>query len=344
MEPEPTYAFGEFLACRAIPAELRRWAPVDPEKWHTKRWHTHRRAPNRFEKDGIDLEVDYQGKWRITDRQMALLDSLVCERLSAHPESNIALLASFEKDPNGRIGPLSHLQLKGAEEDAINSVAVYLVKDRHGRGLFAFSLKCGELYDQVSEEIEAVKSLKKAFFDHEEIRGLPYSEKASRFRKFCHDKLVKPQHVELVLKMFKDLSSGKEGRIKHVSKTISGILLVDFCKNFGASEDWKKLGLGTDRPMGEILFWKFVAPIVVNASKIVGCEYMFLYAADLTEDGQLINYYSGSLNFKREHEFGTNKPTYDLLCPLMSQRVSDMELYMNVYFDNFNMSPECDFA
>lgn len=144
--------------------------------------------------------------------------------------------------------------------------------------------------------------------------------------------------------MQKELFSSNQGQVQHVSKTISGLLLVDFCKNFSATAiaAWKNIGIGVERPMGEVLFWWFVAPLIMKVSKLVGCEYLFLYAADLTEDESLINYYSDALNFQRETQFGVNKPVYDLLCPLMSQRIIDMKRQRKRYFQMFNMKPEDD--
>lgn len=36
-------------------------------------------------------------------------------------------------------------------------------------------------------------------------------------------------------------------------------------------------------PMGETLYWKFIAPKFFEVQKIAGCEFAFLFAADLSE-------------------------------------------------------------
>lgn len=281
-------------------------------------------------------------KWCITAKQKAILDSLVCERLSANQNGNVAILHGFKGAPSERVGPLLHLKNDGISDDKSNSVAVYVIKTKQDEGLFAFSLKCGELYDRDSKEFNATQALKKAFFDNAEISNLPEKEQIILFLKLCHAKKIDETIAKKAIKMQKDLLSSAQGQVNHVSKTFSGILLVDFCKNFSANDVWNKLGIGVDRPMGEVLFWRFIAPLILKVSKLVGCEYLFLYAADLTEDESLINYYSEALNFQREKTFGVNKPVYDLLCPLMSQRIIDMQRQRKRYFQTFNMKPEDD--
>ena len=85
---------------------------------------------------------------RITDKQQELLDSLVCERLSSRNE-NLRLVGCF---CNARNDKLEHI-LKGevCEEDEAGNIAYYLIKNKDGRILFYFSLKCGMLYDKYSE-------------------------------------------------------------------------------------------------------------------------------------------------------------------------------------------------
>jgi hypothetical protein len=281
-------------------------------------------------------------KWHITDSQKSILDSIICERLSADPRGNVAVLSAFAKNPHGRNGPLSHLQNQGLEDDQSCSSAVYIIKTQRDEGLLAFSLKCGEMYVRDSREFNATQALKKAFFDDGEVSRLPREEQISRFLEICRKKSIDEAQADLAIKMYKDLCNSEKGLVRHVPNTVPGILLVDFCKNFGVSETWRALGLGVERPMGEILFWRFVVPIALSVKKIIGCEYMFLYAADLTQDETLINYYSEALNFKRETKYGVNKPVYDLLCPLMTQAISDMESRRNRYFQEFNMSPDDD--
>lgn len=89
--------------------------------------------------------------------------------------------------------------------------------------------------------------------------------------------------------------------------------------------------------MGEVIFWRFIVPKFFEVQEIVGCEYAFLFAADLSEDRTLINYYNVSLKFAIDVPMGTNKPLYDFTCAFMCQKLSMLKENRKVYFDNFNI-------
>ena len=81
---------------------------------------------------------------KITEQQIAALESLTCERLS----SNVSNLREIEAFDNNRNENLVYaLKNQAFTEDEENSIAYYLVKDEDGDILFYFSLKCGSLYD-----------------------------------------------------------------------------------------------------------------------------------------------------------------------------------------------------
>ena len=124
-------------------------------------------------------------------------------------------------------------------------------------------------------------------------------------------------------------------KISRVLATHSGVELVHFCTNDNMKSRWKEYGMG--HPMGETLFWKFIASKFFKVQNIVGCEYAFLFAADLSEEGSLVNYYDVALNFKKRLDVGTNKPFYDFCCDFMCQEINDMKKKREQFFENFNI-------
>ena len=86
---------------------------------------------------------------RITKEQLAIIDSLTCERLTIS-EANKTVIQNFENNRNK--GLVDSLREEAWEEDANGSVAYYLIKDKEGYALFFFSLKCGALFEQLNEE------------------------------------------------------------------------------------------------------------------------------------------------------------------------------------------------
>lgn len=74
--------------------------------------------------------------------------------------------------------------------------------------------------------------------------------------------------------------------------------------------------------------------------KTIGCQYVFLFAADMSEDATLINYYNVALKFGQPTDISTNKPQYDLCCQFMCQGIGDLKKNQEEFFNNFN--PDAD--
>lgn len=85
---------------------------------------------------------------KITKEQIALIDSLHCERLSAN-EKNLRLIDSFYSTRNNNVAEA--LLNEAYQEDESGVVAYYVVKDAYDNVLFFFSLKCGLLFDEFIE-------------------------------------------------------------------------------------------------------------------------------------------------------------------------------------------------
>ena len=291
---------------------------------------------------------------RITTEQEHILDELVCERLSDNPENDV-LIQDFESERGVLI--VNYLKQYGLKEDSEGNTAFYIVKTKKNDVLMFFSLKCGELFDPLFDEAEVtenyeeylliVQALKNADIDEEA------QEKAITKLRAMSKAQGEPLHKVLnhVLKetktkaqMLKMLNSDKktEGNenISRVSKTYPGVELVHFCTNDNAKAAWSMLGI--NRPMGEVIFWRKIVPKFFEVQKIVGCEYAFLFAADLSEDRTLINYYNVSLKFEMDVEVGTNKPFYDFACAFMCQKLSSLKNNEKEYFNNFNIDSTDD--
>lgn len=92
--------------------------------------------------------------------------------------------------------------------------------------------------------------------------------------------------------------------------------------------------------MGTVIFWHFLVPKICELRTIVGCEYLFLFAADLTPDEFLVNYYKSNLGFKDSNEHSTAIPLYDYACKFMYQELKDIEKRRLDFYADFN--PEED--
>lgn len=282
---------------------------------------------------------------QITEKQQQILNSLVCERLSSN-EKNLRLVNAFR---NVRNGSLEHtLKNEAYEEDEAGNIAYYLIKDKDENILFYFSIKCGILYDLFGEE-EKLRKINDLFHFLVELEKDPSSTKEDketiasilesiRTRKgLVKKELSKISHIKKS-QIIEDLSKESEDNLKRVGKTFAGVEIVHFCANDNYRSSWEKFNI--KQKMGTVVFWHFLIPKICELRKIVGCEYLFLFAADLTPDELLVNYYKSNLGFRDSNEYGTAIPLYDYACKFMHQELKDIEERRNNFYLEFNPDEE----
>ena len=230
----------------------------------------------------------------LTTEQIQKLETLSCERLSANQE-NFDLVEEFYNTKNGSL--VDTLKNEAFDDDEHNRIAYYVVKDGRGDIVFFFSLKCGLLYDEFIEG----DRLKEMQSFYAQILKMCKDESLSREEKLVVNSLmeqvrskkgIKKEDVAKVLHFSQDSDEFSKifvKNLKNVGKTFAGVEIVHFCANDGWRDNWKDWKI--PMKLGSFIFWKFVVKNVLELMKFVGCEYLFLFAADLTEDEELIKYY-----------------------------------------------------
>lgn len=277
---------------------------------------------------------------RITEKQQQILNGLRCERLSKD-EMNLRLVDSFYNYRNDSIADV--LRNEAYEEDESGKVAYYVVKGENGEILFFFSLKNGMLYDQHLDE-KTLKLLKQLYDYLEQLNAdadLTDDERQvieTVKEKVRSRKGLTKAELERIpkknAKILEDLEQELNKNITHVGRTYSGVELVHFCANNATDDFWQGLGLPQDR--GTVVFWHFIVPIVIEVRSLVGCEYLFLFAADMSEHHTLQDYYHNQMGFNDEGERATAKPLYDLSCKFMYQEADSLAERRDEFFENFN--------
>lgn len=281
---------------------------------------------------------------RITDDQRIILEELKCERLSSNYD-NMRLIDNFFNRRNPSL--VQTLQNEAMEEDIEGKIAYYIVKDKYDNILFFFSLKSGSLYDSHLDAnvIKLFKTLNAYIQDSLSDPDLTdkqrmdlniFQEKIRSHKcvtRYDLDNLPKKK-AELFADLEKELSKD----VTHVGKTFSSIELVHFCANNNCDDVWASLGM--PHSIGVIVFWNFIVEIVLKVRKLIGNQYLFLFAADLSDNDSLIGYYKDRLDFMRDEERATIKPIYDLSCEFMYQETNDIEERRKMFFDNFNLEKE----
>ncbi|MDE7313336.1 MAG: hypothetical protein K2N87_17225 [Eubacterium sp.] len=249
---------------------------------------------------------------------------------------------------------VNYLQTFAWKEDLDCHTAYYVIKSPANEIVLFFSLKCGALFDPLDEDIieqraqraqELLKLVQSINSSGQEREfALQILEHFRSGQDISIEQLKRKIKINAMQaqQIWKQLNYDKnhEGneQIIRVGHTYPGIEIVHFCSNDLIKEQWKSLNL--NHPMGEVMFWQYIVPIICDVQKHIGCQYAFLFAADASEDGILINYYNVALKFEQPTEVGTNKPRYDLCCEFMCQEINQLKKHRQEYFDHFNPEDE----
>lgn len=302
---------------------------------------------------------------KLNDEQKAYLKSLVCQRLAEKPE-NREFIQGFVnmRNPN-----LSEALKKGWFRDKEDKLAFYIVKDpKLDVPLLFFSLKCGELTTPF--DLERKKEILR---NAEMLYAAATGHKSEDWAKDVIDKMkakgLSDDKIEeefrnryegnLALLSFYDREKLEEGQnIVRVQETYAAVELVHFCvfdpignvefpehwseeqkeqyilKRNAVLRKWKTMGMD-NQSVGKTLFWHCVVPVIQNIRKVVGCEYLYLFAADRNRYGSLVRYYE-RLGFELGDNFYVNKAEYDYTCYFMCQPVTSLRTRRNEFFRAYN--------
>ena len=288
---------------------------------------------------------------KITEEQQQIIEKFTCERLSCNP-ANKELIANFANHKNPLLA--QYLQKYAWEEDLRSQTAYYLIKCPNNEIMLFFSLKCGALFDTLDERrikeraqkfqelLQAIQEIDKEGHEREIVIQLleryRSGQDISIEQTIRRVKMDSQSASNLLRRLNQDKQREGNEQIIRVGHTYPGIELVHFCSNDLAKNQWKTYEI--NHPMGEVLFWGFIAPIIDDIRQYVGCQYLYLFAADTSKDESLINYYDVALKFRKPTEIGTNKPHYDFCCQFMCEEISELKRNQQAYFDNFN--PDAD--
>ena len=278
----------------------------------------------------------------ITAEQMSLLSGFRCERIKnteyalvqslrgAMVEGQETSLAFIFKDKNT------------LQEDQDDTLASYLILTPANEVLGFFSLRCGELYRRV--DIAKMELCRNAWDSLMVLRNnpmLPPDEKSKHIdaiRKAIKAGVNNPDEMQAFAAKSRhyeyDKSKWSGKNIEHVSDVYPAVELKLFGINEDAKQLWKSFSL--PQRFGETLFWQVIVEQIEKISGIVGCQYVYLFAADKEPDGELVNYYQTRLHFSSSPDLSANKPHFDFNCQFMYQDMNTLKKYKRYFFDHFN--------
>lgn len=294
--------------------------------------------------------------YKITEKQEEFLDGFICERLK---EGNNRDLIQDFKNKRGT-GLVRYLNRLALADDSEGIIANYVVKTPEGLPIMFFSLKCGALFEELDEkEIEEeAKRLTQIFQEVITISGDEreellegFIENIRRERGISTDqafmaiinqanqaKQSKNELKKLVYRIKEDKRVESNKRIIRVKHTYAGVEIVNLCINDEQKENVKRLFKENkiNHNIGEVFFWWVIVPKILKIQEIVGCQYTFLFAADTSPEGSLLNYYHVVLKFHQPDDVATNKPIYDMCCHFMCQEIKLLKKNKEKFLEMFN--------
>lgn len=278
----------------------------------------------------------------INQDQKKILDSLIVERLRDNVD-NAALTRTFNNVKNDTLTQVIQDDVT-RYKDASGFTAYYVVKTQNGELLLYFSLKCGELFEDLDfDKMElAVKTQNalKIIIQEEDIKSAKYQEA----KRFVDDNIAEIRNIlpsindflqkkgEYNLELQKEINS----KMQRVLRTYPAIELVEFCSNDNTRAIWKQLGLPESKKLGECVFWYYIVPKLRQVQELIGCQYVYLFAADSSYDEELINYYKSKLKYEQPLTLGANKPHYDFKCTFLCQELNTLIKERDNFLNEFN--------
>lgn len=222
-------------------------------------------------------------------------------------------------------------------------LASFVVVSPTGLPMAFFSLRCGELFEKSSTYKMELSC--NAYSAIRTLMSNPSITEAERDELMSHIEKAKEEGLS-----FEDLEQFsskkylmKRDELLEVDKDITRVHEVHpaieiklFGINFSANSYWKSLKLPDEMKMGETLFWMKVVDKIRQIMDMVGCEFVYLFAADNEPEGELVQYYRVRLNFVSDSNMSANKPHFDYMSQFLFQSVKDLFEKQKNFLDNFN--------
>lgn len=275
---------------------------------------------------------------KINEEQREMLSSFKCERLKQN--GNRTLVQTIKAVRNPALVKIFGSD-KAWQEETDNATAYYVIKNNEGLVLAFFSIRCGELFQGVDEEL-----LKFADEVYQALKNVtdvlnPSQESRDKARLLYQEAQARGLNLDDILAYARkkqsyraDMSYETSKEVNRVASIFSGIELNLLGVNEYARDYWNSLGF--PKKMGETLFWGIIVPKLEDILNDVGAQYLYLFAADDKPDGALVNYYRVRLQFVVPPNLGANKPRFDFQCQFMCQKIAELAKFKDYFFEHFN--------
>lgn len=328
--------------------------------------------------------------YSLNEQKRFLSENLVVESLR-EKESNQEDIKNFVQATNG--DRISNYLINNAwDDDHCRNTRVFLVRDKNTKQVvFYYALNCGILYTDfkplnlTSEEkpivenyINAIKLAHKKNLtpEEQEYANNAYAMALSEFSVKIDDvnrvtTLISMAEERANLKEEKEEAlkeTAEDDHIKQVKETFPAIDIKFLCRNAQYHPPIK-----LDFKLGVYIFWEIIVPHILKISDMVGCKYVYLFAADNTEiylqkkkaipmwtpdydpddedepnEGsndfvrKLVSYYITELKFRQVSEYTILKPHFERTCYTLIQEVASLQEKRELVWASHDANNEID--
>ena len=315
--------------------------------------------------------------YKMTKAQKAYLESLVCQRISAD-EANKQVIETFQH-ARRYAGITGALKTGWNTDKQDKVAFYIIKDPADNQPLLFFSLKCGEVHQPLDPAklnstlknalmllkaantrcgyLPPTRSLTLLSLYFQAMDDLIYAESKEEIvvedwanevieKQLTDGKLPEKAWLSIVrrvcrnqskLDQYKAEMEIEKDNIIRTKKTFAAVELVHFCVHAPAKEKWKTLNMG--QSLGRTMFWNFIEPKIQAIRELVGCEYIYLFAADDDRAGKLCKLYQ-ELGFDFRDELYVTKPAYDFCCYFMCQEVRKLRTRKKEFLKDYNKPKE----
>ena len=236
----------------------------------------------------------------ISKQKKYLSENLIVESLRMYGSSREDIRSFLQSKYGSKIA--EYLINDAWDDDSNNNTRVFLVRDKRTRKIaYYYALNCGILYKDLSDKkmtpIEEkcvtnfIKAMRKIHKDNlsdaerdaannllSEAYGafdekIENSDRAADLLTYATEQANLKEEREEASK-----NSGEGAAVKDVLETYPAIDIKFLCRD--ASYD---PGIKLDFKFGVYVFWEIIVPHILRISELVGCKYVYLFAADNSE-------------------------------------------------------------
>ncbi|MBR1559807.1 MAG: hypothetical protein IJ646_06170 [Clostridia bacterium] len=279
------------------------------------------------------------------EQTKSYFDRFICEALTSSPENQAETQGFLCSIRGNRLE--EYFKKRAWKDDLDGETRVYIIREPGTRQIVLFfSIRCSLAFTTYPMDDE-YKNLSSAESDYVNMLVMLLQEGALEdyYKNVEGGKaFYSSDRLALLLKIVEhrrtiknEVNAAKDSRnVMNVFESYSAIEIRHFCR-----DDRFKVPDEIRYPVGFGLFRQKIIPIIEEVSKKIGCEYLYLFAADRSDNGEdqkLISYYKEALCFYDLEDEGVVilKPDYDFHCKGLLQKISQLSFSRDYAWEAFS--------